>query len=96
MEFQVAQIVRSLAGRDEGGLFCVVGVEGDFLRLADGKTRKVTRPKRKRRSHAEYVGTGDHPVFRRLAQGETVGNRELRRALAAFQKGGNHAWQRTI
>ena len=61
MEFQVAQIVRSLAGRDKGALFCVVGVEGDFLRLADGKTRKVTRPKRKRRSHAEYVGTGDHP-----------------------------------
>ena len=40
-------IVRSLAGRDKGELFCVVGTEGAYLLLCDGKRRRAERPKRK-------------------------------------------------
>ena len=42
-------IVQATAGRDQGDLFCVVGVDQEQQRLllADGKRRKVARPKRK-------------------------------------------------
>ena len=71
-------IVRATAGRDKDGLFCVVGVDGEsgMLLLADGKRRKVTRPKRKKLGHP--------PGVHRLMQGETVTNNDIRRALAAF------------
>lgn len=47
------RIVRSLAGRDKGRLFLVVGVtdKGELL-LADGKMRKVETPKKKEK-HTE-------------------------------------------
>ena len=42
-------IVEAAAGRDKGGVFCVVGVdqERSMLLLADGKRRKVAIPRSK-------------------------------------------------
>jgi len=80
-----AQIVRSLAGRDRGDLFCVMNTEGDYLFLADGKHRKLENPKRKRAKHVAFVGEYSHPTIEKLRAGHPVGNQELRRALAALR-----------
>ncbi len=85
MDLKRGDVVRSLAGHDKGTLFCVVNTDGDFLLLADGKERKLNSPKRKRRKHAQRAGLSDHPVLLRLRAGEPVGDREVRRALAAFR-----------
>ena len=55
MEIAKSNIVRSDAGRDKGKLFVVLAVEGEFLLLADGKSRKVENPKRKKRRHVLFV-----------------------------------------
>ena len=87
------QIVQATAGRDKGGFFCVVGTdpETERLLLADGKRRKVSRPKAKKRRHVQVQRDCrcpfDHPAIQRLKQGEPVSDRELRRALAAFKEG---------
>ena len=96
MDVTIAQVVMSTAGHDRGRLFCVVDAQGDFLLLADGKRRRLCAPKKKRRSHVQPLGTSDHPVFARLRAGCAVGDGELRKALAVFREGGNHAWQKTI
>ena len=61
------------------------------LLLADGKRRKVARPKRKKLGHVtprtERLRGFDHPAVRKLQEGEPVSDRELRRALAAFKEG---------
>ena len=49
MEIAKSNIVRSDAGRDKGKLFVVLAVEGEYLLLADGKSRKLESPKRKKR-----------------------------------------------
>ena len=92
-------IVRSIAGHDKEELFCVVGMEQTQQRLllANGKQRKAALPKRKQLGHVQPLDRGefDHPVIRKLQNKETVSDRELRRALAAF-KGGKQVWQKTI
>ena len=55
MEIAASNIVRSVAGRDQGKLFIVLAVEGEYLLLADGKSRKVESPKRKKRRHVLFV-----------------------------------------
>ena len=86
-------IVRADAGRDQGGIFCVVGVDHEKTRLllADGRRRKVSRPKAKKLGHVtaltDHLHMYDHPVVRGLKQGEPVSDRALRRALAAFKEG---------
>jgi len=44
-------IVRAAAGRDCGGLFAVVGIDGNYCFIADGKSRKLSSPKRKSFRH---------------------------------------------
>ena len=81
-------IVRATAGRDRDGLFCVVGADQEHKRLllADGKRRRCARPKAKDPSHVKpLTGEFDHPAIQKLRQGETLSDRELRRALAAFR-----------
>ena len=86
-------IVQATAGRDKEGIFCVVGVEQEPLRLllADGKRRKAARPKKKKPAHVRVLTQGpdgfDHPTIRKLQQGEPVSDRALRRALSAFKEG---------
>ena len=41
MDITASSIVMSAAGRDSGKLFVVLAVEGEYLLLADGKSRKV-------------------------------------------------------
>lgn len=85
-------IVEARAGRDRGKLFYVVGVdrERDLLLLADGKGRKVQRPKSKKLGHVQCLTDSKrefpHPVTQKLQRGEAVFNRELRRALGAFKE----------
>ena len=90
-------IVQANAGRDKGGIFLVVGVDQKRVRLllADGKRRKIGRPKAKKLGHVWSLAPDpqreqlmfDHPVVRSLQEGEPVSDRALRRALAAFKEG---------
>ena len=81
-------IVRSEAGHDKGGIFCVVGEEGGLLLLADGKGLKVAWPKKKKMGHVSVLNRGGYlsPTIQRLGMGEPVTDRALRRALAAFRE----------
>lgn len=90
-------IVRSTAGHDKGAFQCVVGMDHEHVMLlvADGRRRKIARPKRKKRGHVDMVcrGAFEHPAIGKLKNGLAVSDRELRRALAAFRdesdQGGN-------
>ena len=87
--FDVGGIVEAQAGREKGKLFVVVGVDQETARLllADGKGRRLARPKVKKPRHVKYLtGEFPHPVTQKLQRGETVSNRELRRALGAFKE----------
>ena len=81
-------IVRAEAGRDKGGLFCVMGIVSEQRRLllADGKRRKAARPKAKGFNHVKLLTGGfGHPAIQKLKQGEALSDKALRRALAAFR-----------
>ena len=65
MDIAASNIVRSAAGRDRGKLFAVLAVEGEYLLLADGKTRKVESPKRKKRRHVLLVAADETGFLRR-------------------------------
>ena len=47
----LGKVVRSKNGRDEGREFIVTALEGDFAYVADGDTRKIEKPKKKRARH---------------------------------------------
>lgn len=53
----VGMIVTALAGRDSGRAFVVVAAEPEgFVMLADGDTRSLKRPKKKKLKHVKFHG----------------------------------------
>jgi len=88
-----ADIVISLNGRDEGKRFLVVETDGEYSLLADGKGRKIDKPKRKKNKHLKpEQSIGEH-IADKLHKGEKLTNNEIRRVLSenpalAENKGG--------
>ena len=81
-DIQISDVVISVRGRDQGELFYVIGREGEYLLLANGKNRTLDEPKRKKRKHAQLVLRSETRVAVKLKSGDKVLNGELRRDLA--------------
>ena len=86
-DFNIADVVKSTAGRDQGKLFYVIGTDPVYLMLANGKDRTLDKPKRKKRKHVRKVLRAETRVAAKLASGDKVLNSELRRDLAFFSRG---------
>ena len=86
MDVARSDVVRSCAGRDSGQLFFVVELDESYVYLADGKGRRVEKPKRKKRKHVELLPRRDSRVADKIRSGDKVLNSELRRDLAAFSQ----------
>ena len=85
-DFEIADVVISTAGRDQGKLFYVIGTDPVYLTLANGKDRTLEKPKRKKRRHIQKVLRSETRVAEKLRHGDKVLNSELRRDLAYLSK----------
>ena len=85
MDFNIADVVISLNGRDKNKHFIVTHTDDVFLTLVDGKGRKLEKPKRKKNKHVKHSdGTIDIKLAEKLQAGEKVTNKEIRKALAEY------------
>lgn len=84
-DIKPSHIAQSLAGRDKGRLFFIIGTEDGYAYLADGKLRKLRKAKRKKLRHLRVAGQSDTITAYRIGSGEKVTDAEIRRALAVFR-----------
>ena len=84
MEVDKSSLIVSKAGRDKGQLFYVVDTDDQYVYLADGKSRKLEKPKRKKRKHVEQVPRTESRIAEKIRNGEKVLNSELRKELASL------------
>jgi large subunit ribosomal protein L14e len=84
MEVDKSSLVVSKAGRDQGQLFYVVDTDEQYVYLADGKSRRLEKPKRKKRKHIEQIPRTESRIAEKIRNGEKVLNSELRKELASF------------
>ena len=85
-DLTIADVVISTAGRDAGQLFYVLEADETYLTLADGKGRRIEKPKRKKRKHTNKVLRSETRVANKLRAGDKVLNSELRRDLAYLSR----------
>lgn len=68
-------LVYSRAGRDKGELFLVLSEENGYVYLADGDTRRVEKPKKKKLKHINKTNKVCELDF------ENLTNSQVRKAL---------------
>ena len=74
-------VVKSLAGRDKGGYFVAVAAGDGFVYIADGKERRLSKPKNLKhlmltRRVIDLEGLTDRKLKRLLRELETQGSQE--------------------
>ena len=84
MEVDKSSLIVSKAGRDKGQLFYVIDTDEQYVYLADGKSRRLEKPKRKKRKHVEQVPRTASRIAEKIRNGEKVLNSELRKELASI------------
>ena len=85
-DLTIADVVVSTAGHDAGQLFYVLEADETWLYLANGKDRRIEKPKRKKRKHTNKVLRSETRVAAKLRNGDKVLNSELRRDLAYLSR----------
>lgn len=78
MDIVKGSLVYSRAGRDNGTLYLVIKAEDGYVYVADGDTRKVSNPKKKKLKHINKTNTVLKPDFDNLTDSA------VRKALAEF------------
>ena len=84
MEVDKSSLIVSKAGRDKGQLFYVIDTDEQYVYLVDGKSRRLEKPKRKKRKHIEQIPRTESRIAEKIRNGEKVLNSELRKELASF------------
>ncbi len=83
----IGQMVTSRAGRDAGKPYLVIGITGSYVRLADGRERSVSKPKKKNIRHIKTYQTIAEAVAEKLHHGTKVSDEDIRQAIANLYTG---------
>jgi ribosomal protein L14E/L6E/L27E len=51
----VGMLATSRAGHDKDSVYVIIREDGEYIYVADGKSRTVERPKRKNRKHVQLI-----------------------------------------
>lgn len=80
----IGMLAVSKAGRDKDNTYVIVGQEGEYVYLVDGRVRTVDRPKKKNRKHIQVIKKAQinkpEDGFKDL---------EIKRTIKAYQEGAN-------
>lgn len=85
MKYQIGQVVYSTSGHDKGDVQMIVAVEGEYLFLADGRRRKLEKPKRKKMMHVQPTFHVEEEVAAKLQSGAYVLDADIKKALKKYR-----------
>ena len=85
MELSTGQIVYSKRGRDAGLPFVVVAATEGYAYLADGKLRKLAKPKKKKGIHIQPTNGFAEDLREGLVGNRQVNDSDVRKALATLR-----------
>ena len=80
MNIVKGSVVRANAGRDKGGFFVVLELDSVYAYIADGKRRRIEKPKKKKLIHLAPAN--------RVYEGSFETNPQIKRYLKDFNNGG--------
>jgi ribosomal protein L14E/L6E/L27E len=82
-EYVVGQVVFSKCGRDQGRAFIIVSVEENYVYIADGKLRKIEKPKLKKKKHIQKTNTIIKWIQDKILD-NNVTNHDIKKALEEY------------
>lgn len=82
----VGQFVLSTAGRDKDRIHVVCSIiDSEYVLIADGKTRKINKPKKKKTRHIKLLGYKDEMLAEAISSG-SVTDKQIISSVHLYEK----------
>lgn len=72
MDFELGQLVKSLAGHDKGQIYVIVNKKEDYIYLADGKLKKLANLKKKNKKHVQRINLKSDIIMKKIINNSVV------------------------
>lgn len=63
-QYEIAMLVRSISGHDQGKFYVIMDMKEEYLFLMDGIYKKMSNPKKKKKKHVQRTET----IFPEIAE----------------------------
>jgi len=83
--YSKGQVVFSKSGRDKALPFIIVDSDEDYVYLADGKLRKLEKPKKKKKLHIQPCKDIVQEIKTKLENNLYLNDADLRKALEPYR-----------
>lgn len=85
----IGELATSKAGHDKDRLYMIVGEEGDWVYLCDGRLRGVEHPKKKKKKHIQIIHSSAQDTLIQIIKQNLPGerdeiNRQIRKTLEDY------------
>ena len=89
VEYKKGYFAKSKAGHDHGKIYIIIegthetGKE-DIVMVADGVTKTVEKPKKKRTKHLQIIYRWDEAIFEKMTKGQKLANEDIKAAIRNY------------
>ena len=89
VEYKKGYFAKSKAGHDQGKTYLIIegtretGKE-DFVMVADGVTKTLDKPKKKRTKHLQIILKCDEEIFNKMTNGQEIKDEDIKAAIGNY------------
>ena len=83
---EIGRVVFSKAGKDKSRAFIVVSFEGEYVFLADGSSRPIKKPKKKKTKHIQPTNVYIEEIRNKLENNLHINDADIRKALLPYSR----------
>ncbi len=85
-DYEIGDVVISKAGHDKGLSYVIINIDKDFVYLADGRLKKIEKPKKKNVKHIHILHIDNNYIKNKCI--DNIKDEEIKYFLKAY--GGNN------
>lgn len=78
------EFVKSLAGHDKDEIYVILQIEEDICYVADGKSKTIEKPKKKKMKHLQPIHIIDQELQTKLDSLGHLQNEDIKRAIKIY------------
>ena len=75
----------SRAGHDCNEIYVIINNDSEYVYLADGKSKTVDKPKKKKKKHIQIIVHIDQAIQTKLNQNKLFINEDIKRAIKLYK-----------
>lgn len=84
-QYEIGMLVRSKSGHDQGRVYIIMDMQGEYLYLVDGRIRMLSNPKKKKVKHVQRVNVILTDIVE-MKQNNTLIDENIKRAIKLYDK----------